>query len=97
MGWMHLSARSTRAHWETDSGSESIRVALLADTHTPADPAEAYRGFKPVENLRTIAGQIVESAPAAAIRETDDDFVRTFITTSGVQGAMVGQGQEGGQ
>ncbi|RMG39272.1 MAG: hypothetical protein D6725_05480, partial [Planctomycetota bacterium] len=36
-------------------------VALLADTHIPADASESYRGFRPAENLQTVVPQIVES------------------------------------
>ena len=63
MGWLHLAAASPWAGAREDTGPDSIRVALLADTHTPADPAEAYRGFKPVDNLKAIVPQIVQAAP----------------------------------
>lgn len=43
------------------------RVALLSDTHIPADPTEKYRGFAPVENLRQVAQQVVQARPAAAL------------------------------
>lgn len=46
---------------------EEVRLALFSDTHIPADPAEAYRGFRPVENLERVVPQIVTDQPAAAI------------------------------
>ncbi len=35
-----------------------LRLALLSDTHIPADPAERYRGFSPVENLTKVVPQV---------------------------------------
>lgn len=32
--------------------SSSRKWALLSDVHIPTDPSEAYRGFRPVENLK---------------------------------------------
>lgn len=51
---------------ETDARRE-VRLALLSDTHIPADAEEAYRGFKPVGNLKQALPQIVADQPAAAI------------------------------
>lgn len=34
------------------------RWALLSDTHIPADAANEYRGFRPVENLRKLMPQV---------------------------------------
>jgi 3',5'-cyclic-AMP phosphodiesterase len=36
-----------------------LRLALLSDTHIPADPAETYRGFSPADNLRKVVTQVV--------------------------------------
>jgi hypothetical protein len=41
-----------------------VRWALLSDTHAPADPADSYRGFKPLANLRQVVDQVAEWAPA---------------------------------
>lgn len=41
--------------------------ALMSDTHIPADAANTYRGFRPVENLAKIVPQVVAAAPEAAI------------------------------
>ena len=35
-----------------------LRLALLSDTHIPANPAEAYRGFSPVDNLAKVVPQV---------------------------------------
>lgn len=44
-----LAGCRTSAPARTAAGG--LRLALLSDTHVPADRAEAYRGFKPWENL----------------------------------------------
>ena len=38
------------------------RWALLSDTHCPADPKDAYRGFYAQENLRKAAGAVAKSS-----------------------------------
>lgn len=50
---------------------ESVRMALLSDTHTPADATDEYRGFLPVENLKTVVPQVLEAKPAGAIISGD--------------------------
>lgn len=35
-----------------------LRLALLSDTHIPADAAETYRGFSPAENLAKVVSQV---------------------------------------
>ncbi|BCS34021.1 hypothetical protein TBR22_A32500 [Luteitalea sp. TBR-22] len=40
------------------SGARPLRLALLSDTHIPADPAERYRGYSPVENLAKVVPQV---------------------------------------
>jgi Icc protein len=44
-----------------------LRLALLSDTHVPADPTEAYRGFRPVDNLRQVAAQVAATDVEGAI------------------------------
>ena len=48
------------AHW-----------ALLSDTHIAGDSNEAYRGFKPYDNLRTVVPQVLATAPDGAIVNGD--------------------------
>ncbi|GIW96284.1 MAG: hypothetical protein KatS3mg110_4325 [Pirellulaceae bacterium] len=57
--WLRLASTSAAE----DAGT--WKVALLADTHIPADPVESYRGFQPVENLKTVAPQILDSEAQA--------------------------------
>ncbi|MCC6164832.1 MAG: metallophosphoesterase [Acidobacteria bacterium] len=38
-----------------------LRVALLSDTHIPADASERYRGFSPVENLAKVVPAVTGS------------------------------------
>lgn len=61
-----------------------LHLALLSDTHIPADPTEAYRGFQPWKNLETIVPQVVQRRPAGVILNGDaarlaglpDDYVQ---------------------
>lgn len=54
-----------------EASSDCVRLALLSDTHIPADPKETYRGFAPVENLKQILPQVTESQPAGMIINGD--------------------------
>ena len=45
----------------------SVRWALLADPHVPADPAEGCPPDYPVENLRAGVEQVLRAAPEAAM------------------------------
>jgi len=38
----------------SSAAPQATRWALLSDTHIPADPGNAYRGFQPYENLKRI-------------------------------------------
>lgn len=44
-----------------------LRVALLSDTHIPADPAETYRGFSPVANLAKVVPQVAATPDLDAV------------------------------
>ncbi len=44
-----------------------LRLALLSDTHIPADPTEAFRGFSPVENLSKVVPQIAAANVEGAL------------------------------
>lgn len=54
-----------------DDAPQVARLALLSDTHIPADPADEYRRFKPVENLKKVVPQVIASKPQAAILNGD--------------------------
>lgn len=45
----------------------TVRLALLSDTHVPADATEAYRNFRPVDNLRTVAAQVAAADVSGAL------------------------------
>jgi Icc protein len=61
-------ADSSRAD---DLTAEEAHIALLSDTHIPADPNNEYRGFRPVDNLRQIVPQVVAARPEVAIINGD--------------------------
>ncbi|MCS7044429.1 MAG: metallophosphoesterase [Bryobacteraceae bacterium] len=44
-----------------------MRWALLSDTHIPENPEDAYRGFRPVENLRKAVPMVLEAKPQGAL------------------------------
>ncbi len=50
----------------TAAGPE-LHLALLSDTHIPANRSEAYRGFKPWENLQAVAPHVVAARPAGVV------------------------------
>lgn len=49
------------------SQNRPLRMALLSDTHIPANPAERYRGFSPVDNLAQVVPQVVAAGVDAAL------------------------------
>jgi 3',5'-cyclic-AMP phosphodiesterase len=49
------------------AAGESQHWALLSDTHIPADPESAYRGFKPVENLKKVVPEVLAAKPEGAL------------------------------
>ena len=48
-------------------GASQVRLAQLSDTHIPEDATDAFRGFRPVDNLRTVAGQVAQSEVTGAL------------------------------
>jgi 3',5'-cyclic AMP phosphodiesterase CpdA len=65
-----------------DGAADQAHIALLSDTHIPADSNNAYRGFQPVANLRQVIPQLVAARPeaviingdAARLKGTRDDY-----------------------
>ncbi len=57
--------------YAADSAADSARVALLSDTHVPADSSDEYRGFRPVDNLKKVVPQVIASQPELAIVNGD--------------------------
>jgi Icc protein len=56
---------------QAQEGGKTFRVALLSDPHIPADPANEFRGFKPVENFKRITPEVVEMKPELVILNGD--------------------------
>ncbi len=44
-----------------------LRLALLSDTHIPADRAETFRGFSPVDNLSKVVPQVTAANVEGAL------------------------------
>ena len=53
------------------SSTEHYHLAILSDTHIPADALNEFRGFKPWENLKRIVPDIVASNPQGALINGD--------------------------
>ena len=54
-----------------DQEVEGVRFALLSDTHTPADPENEYRGFRPVANLKRVVPEVIQAKPQAVLVDGD--------------------------
>lgn len=51
--------------------SKSFRVALLSDTHIPANADEVYKGFNIVNNFKRITPEVVEMKPELVMLNGD--------------------------
>jgi 3',5'-cyclic-AMP phosphodiesterase len=64
--------------------SRPLRLALLSDTHLPANPPDVYRGFSPVDNLAKVVRQVLATPADGALVGGDlarlqglpDDYAR---------------------
>jgi Icc protein len=56
---------------DASAQKKSIHLALLSDTHIPADPKNENRKFFPQENLKTAVGQVIEARPEGVILNGD--------------------------
>jgi len=56
---------------ERRASSGTFHLALLSDTHTPADRKNEYRGFKPWENLEKTVPQVAAVRPQAVLLNGD--------------------------
>jgi len=54
-----------------EATTEQTHVALLSDTHIPADATNEYRGFRPVDNLRQVVPQVVAANPEVVMINGD--------------------------
>ena len=66
-----LSVGSLQNKLQGASHPESYHLAILSDTHIPADVNNEYRGFKPWENLKRIVPDVVASNPQGALINGD--------------------------
>ncbi len=48
-------------------GPRELNLALLSDTHIPANAGETYRGFNPCDNLRSAVPALLATRPDGAI------------------------------
>jgi 3',5'-cyclic-AMP phosphodiesterase len=51
---------ATLAARATPPAAGKARWAWLSDTHSPADPADSFRGFRPFDNLKQIVTHVLE-------------------------------------
>lgn len=56
---------------QRDASRTEFPVALLSDTHVPADRTNGYRGFNPGDNLRTVVSQVAAARPDVALINGD--------------------------
>lgn len=56
---------------QSQEGDDSFHLALLSDTHIPADKSNEYRGFRPWENLNRIIPDVIAAKPQAALINGD--------------------------
>lgn len=59
--------RSTRQLSETAQSGKTFHLALLSDTHIPADQKNGHRNFNPWENLKQVVPQVTETEPEGVI------------------------------
>jgi Icc protein len=62
-------ARSFAA--DSSAREKPVHLALLSDTHIPADPRNEYRKFYPWANLKAIVPQVGETCPEGVILSGD--------------------------
>ncbi len=71
MGGMGLAVGGCRSVPVAGADRSELHLALLSDTHIPADPADVYRGFRPWSNLERVVPQVIEAKPLAALINGD--------------------------
>ena len=59
--------QSTASRQQSGAEGKSLHLALLSDTHIPADRMNGSRGFNPWENLKTVVPQVQEARPDGVI------------------------------
>jgi 3',5'-cyclic AMP phosphodiesterase CpdA len=69
--WRQLAANDEPANEENADNESRVTVALLSDTHIPAQKEDGYRDFSPQENLTKVVPQVVEAKPKIAVIDGD--------------------------
>jgi len=49
------------------ASGKTLHMALLSDTHIPADQKNGHRNFNPWENLKQVVPQVIEANPEGVI------------------------------
>lgn len=70
-GGVALTVAGCASSSKTAASNSRFHVALLSDTHVPADRVNGHRGFNPWKNLESIVPKVVESRPEAVILNGD--------------------------
>jgi Icc protein len=66
-----LAGRARALAQDASATEKPVHLALLSDTHIPADPKNGYRNFLPTENLKSIVTQVLAAQPEAIILNGD--------------------------
>jgi Icc protein len=66
-GGVVLLARASRAGEASGAARGELHLALLSDTHVPADRVNGHRGMNPWENLRTAVPQVAAARPDGVV------------------------------
>src|SRR5689334_11873744 len=69
LGCAAISLTSLSARPKDDA--KSFRVALLSDTHIPANPDDVNRGFNMVNNFKRITPEVIAMKPELVIHNGD--------------------------
>jgi len=67
LGGAALLTSAVRGRSASASPAGELRLALLSDTHVPADRQHGHRGMNPWEHLRAAAGQVAAARPDGVV------------------------------
>ena len=67
LGGAALILAAGRSAAATDAGASEFHLALLSDTHIPADRTEVYRDFNPCNNLDRVVPQVIAARPEGVV------------------------------
>jgi Icc protein len=66
-GGVAFLARDSRAGEASNAARGELHLALLSDTHVPADRVSGHRGMNPWENTRVAAAQVAAARPDGVV------------------------------